>query len=215
MKERPILFSAPMVRAILDGRKTMTRRVIKDNCPFVTGAYFDEETERWYWTTGAERERLPTDLCLGKCPHGQPGDQLWVRETWMPFTEQGCPVGATIYRATDHPEPDGDSPLRWNPPIFMPKSASRITLEITAVRVERVQDISEKDAKAEGCGGYVGGEGPMSESVLAIEPGYNHPNFFRDGFAYLWDSLNAKRDYGWDANPWVWVLSFKRVKGGE
>ena len=205
MKERPILFSGPMVQAILDGRKTMTRRV----CKYQPSVSVRKAGSMWGIKGGDALWHFGHKIV--SCPYGQPGDRLWVRETWMPFTEQGCPVGATIYRATDHPEPDGDSPLRWKPSIFMPRWASRITLEITAVRVERVQDISEKDAKAEGCGGYVGGEGPMSESVLAIEPGYNHPNFFRDGFAYLWDSLNAKRGYGWDANPWVWVISFKRT----
>jgi len=196
MKERPILFSGPMVQAILGGRKTMTRRVIK--FPYIE-IRDDGILASEYHDPGTER---PSGLCHKvTCPYGQPGDKLWVRETWMPFTEQGCPVGATIYRATDHPEPDGDSPLRWNPPIFMPKSASRITLEITAVRVERVQDISEMDTYAEGRS--------LNETMDPVtRPG-------AAWFRALWDSLNAKRGYGWDANPWVWVLSFKRVKGAE
>ena len=196
MNEHPILFSGPMVRAILDGRKTMTRRVIKDNCPFVTGAYFDEETERWYWTTGAERERLPTDLCLGKCPYGQPGDQLWVRETWLSYRhlhKNGRDEALLIYRADGEDLPKQARGTKWRPSIFMPRWASRITLEITAVRVERVQDIGDEDAEAEGL-----------SWCNAASP--------RDKFQCLWNSLNAKRGYGWEANPWVWVIAFKRVK---
>ena len=195
MNEHPILFSGPMVRAILDGRKTMTRRVIKDNCPFVTGAYFDEETERWYWTTGAERERLPTDLCLGKCPYGQPGDQLWVRETWLSYRhlhKNGRDEALLIYRADGEDLPKQARGTKWRPSIFMPRWASRITLEITAVRVERVQDIGDEDAEAEGL-----------SWCNAASP--------RDKFQCLWNSLNLKRGYGWDANPWVWVISFKRT----
>ena len=195
MKERPILFSAEMIKAILDGRKTMTRRVIKDNCPFVTGAYFDEETERWYWTTGAERERLPTDRCLGKCPYGQPGDRLWVRETWLSYRhlhKNGRDEALLIYRADGEDLPKQARGTKWRPSIFMPRWASRITLEITAVRVERVQDIGDEDAEAEGL-----------SWCNAASP--------RDKFQCLWNSLNLKRGYGWDANPWVWVISFKRT----
>jgi len=196
LNEHPILFSGPMVRAILDGRKTMTRRVVKDTCPFVTVAYFDEETERWYWTTGAERERLPTDLCLGKCPYGQPGDQLWVRETWLSYRhlhKNGRDEALLIYRADGEDLPKQARGTKWRPSIFMPRWASRITLEITAVRVERVQDIGDEDAEAEGL-----------SWCNAASP--------RDKFQCLWNSLNAKRGYGWEANPWVWVIAFKRVK---
>jgi len=186
VKEHPILFSGPMVRAILDGRKTMTRRV----CKYQPSVSVRKAGSMWGIKGGDALWHFGHKIV--SCPYGQPGDRLWVRETWMPFTEQGCPVGATIYRATDHPEPDGDSPLRWNPPIFMPKSASRITLEITAVRVERVQDIGDEDAEAEGL-----------SWCNAASP--------RDKFQCLWNSLNAKRGYGWDANPRVWVVTFKRL----
>jgi hypothetical protein len=182
MKEHPILFSAPMILAILEGQKTMTRRVIKNNCPFVTGAYFDEETERWYWTTGAEKDRTPADLCLGKCPFGQTGDKLWVRETW-----QHNPYGGIVYRAgSGIVDCDGRG---WKSPIFMPRWASRITLEITAVRVERVQDITETDAWAEGI---------RTPNPVA-------------GFMLRWEDLNLKRGYGWSANPWVWTITFGRL----
>ena len=209
MKERPILFSAEMVKAILDGRKTMTRRV----CKYQPSMSVRKAGSMWGIKGGDALWHFGHKIV--SCPYGQPGDQLWVRETWMPFTEQGCPVGATIYRATDHPEPDGDSPLRWNPSIFMPMSASRITLEITAVRVERVQDISADDVQAEGIDVvaklpvFISPKKSM-ESLVALSK-----TIAQSLYKELWDSLNAKRGCGWDANPWVWVLSFKRVKGGE
>ena len=190
MKERPILFSGEMVRAILDGRKTMTRRV----CKYQPSMSVRKAGPMWSIKGGDALWDFGNKIV--SCPYGQPGDFLWVREAWMPFTEQGCPVGATIYRATDHPEPDGDSPLRWNPSIFMPKSASRITLEITAVRVERVQDISDDDALLEGCP-----SGNQKEGMFTS----------RFYFRGLWDSLNAKRGYGWNSNCWIWAITFKRL----
>ena len=212
-RERPILFSSEMVKAILDGRKTMTRRVVKDTCPFVTGAYFDEETERWYWTTRAERDRLPTDLCLGKCPYGQPGERLWVRESFwaVEVEDQGIGNQFLVYDEEfvgSNPKPKElrptlhllAQPLRWghHPSIHMPRWASRITLEITAVRVERVQDISEEDA--------------VSEGVAFCNHGVEHDGrHYRCGFRALWDSINAKRGYGWENNPFVWAISFRRL----
>lgn len=139
---------------------------------------------------------------------------LWVRETWMPETEGGIPTGGYIYRATDRPESDNGDPLKWTPSIFMPRKASRITLEITGVKLERLQDISEEAAKAEGIGhGFM---------MNAGWPDYQHVNpqgvceLTQDtpkmSFASLWDSLNAKRGYGWDVNPMVRCITFRRVK---
>jgi hypothetical protein len=220
MKERPILFSAPMVRAILEGRKTQTRRVVK---PQPESGHDGEP----YWHVGGYRAwqyRGVTDtLRMGTnnplvCPYGQPGDRLWVRETFVvehqiesdqpPPYNDGRPValghgfGGTEwrqchYRATD-PVPDlmyedhpRDEPhCRWTPSIHMPRWASRITLEITGVRVERLRDITMDDVFAEGC----------MLSTSKEEP--------RD-FQNLWESINGPGS--WEANPWVWVVEFKRV----
>lgn len=185
MKQRPILFSAPMVRALLDGRKTMTRRVVKPQPDEMFNPSSQVALESW--TIG--------------CPYGQPGDNLWCKETFSGADDQAF-KHLVIYRA------DGEQSVRWRPSIFMPRWASRITLELTAVRVERVQDISEDDAKAEG----------VIEQFRAVVlrpdggPDYHIPNSYRGGFANLWDSLNAKRGFGWDKNPWVWVLTFNRIK---
>lgn len=173
MKERPILFSGEMVRAILDGRKTQTRRVIKPQ-----GEPYTIE-----------------DVDVLKCPYGIPGDRLWVRETFADLRGMGF-GHKWAYRA-DTPEGSESDRIRigygvrWKPSIHMPRWASRITLEITDIRVERVQDITYIDAKAEG---------------VEYEKGYTDP---REAFATLWNSINAKRDYGWAMNPWVWIIEFK------
>jgi hypothetical protein len=207
MAERPILFSGEMVRAILEGRKTQTRRVIKPKPPL--------------WCTGIETvgdpagfRLLPHSLSMDdsfygwrRCPYGQPGDRLWVRETWMPFTENGCPIGEAIYRATDKPEPDGDYPLKWRPSIFMPRWASRITLEIVSVRVQRVNNICFKNT-------------PLNADFIAegIKPiswvGNQRLDDYKTPFIKLWDSINAKRGYSWESNPWVWAIEFKVVENG-
>lgn len=200
MKERPILFSAPMVRAILEARKTQTRRVVfKDDCQDCHQPWWCSGT---HWQDGDE---------LLHCPYGVAGDHLWVRETFcvgyeyapgeftaLPF--DGCErVRKTFYRATDDDAPD--EPRRpWKPSIHMPRWASRITLEVVSVRVERLQDITEADAKAEGVEPYLSGEYSL----------YLDSNE-RTNLARLWDSINAKRGFGWDANPWVWVIEFKQV----
>ena len=166
MKERPIIFSTPMVKAILDGRKTQTRRVIKDQPPLSMRDMFK-----------------PKNL---KCPYGQVGDRLWVRETFKPYN---C-MGGFAYKA------DGDlsTGFPWKPSIHMPRGASRITLEITESRAERLQDISEEDAKAEG-----------------VKCCPNAVSDYKHHFMILWDSINGKK-YPWDSNPWVWVISFKVVR---
>lgn len=174
-KERPILFSAPMVRAILDGRKTQTRRVVKDN---------------------HLRGCQPEDYLLSLCPYGQRGDRLWVRETWQTWKEFDRVRPANISNQAEIQYPatyDGwDSRIRL--PIHMPRWASRITLKITGVRVERLQDISRGDAMAEGC--------PFANTADGPNP--------RQWYADLWEQINGEGS--WDANPWVWVIEFKRVK---
>lgn len=189
-REKPILFSGEMVRAILEGRKTQTRRVVKPQ----PGA------NNRIRITGGNVMNIRDQKISENCPYGQPGDRLWVRETWRPHTPD-----ATAYRA------DGDGVMdgfrwRWRPSIHMPRWASRILLEVVAVRVERLQDISEHDAIEEGL---------FSTGFAA---GVCHPhaqeNCRRCGYKALWNRIIGPG--AWDANPWVWVVEFKviEVKGG-
>lgn len=205
MKERPILFSTDMVTAILDGRKTQTRRVIKntDGTPVENDDMsYDYEGENV--ETVMDFSKTYPYWKENKCPYGNPEDLLYVRETFSV-------VPKTAYRNSDvfqieSVENDHDAfiykasfdlstgGIRWKPSIHMPKIASRIWLKVTGVRVERVQDISGKDAVMEGV---------KTTSEYA-----------RDYFANLWDSINAKRDggiYAWEKNPWVWVVDFEVI----
>jgi hypothetical protein len=208
MKERPILFSGPMVRAILEGRKTQTRRIIKSKGTWSVEDADDFSNRKW---PGYEDEYGTwTDM---PCSYGNPGDRLWVRETfsswhhgcqWHDCTREGrskVSCSNLFYRSTHH-FPDDDQ--RWVPSIFMPRWASRITLEITGVRVERLQDISEEDAKAEGVERLADRiVRPGSVPVDYIE--LSHRDYFRD----LWQSINGPDS--WAANPWVWAIDFARA----
>jgi hypothetical protein len=199
-RERPILFSAPMVRAILEGRKTVTRRVVKND-----------------WI---QAERLPIETasglfrfwCSGEhpCPYGRPGERLWVRETWA--QPANLDPGPTVYRATypDCLKGQGwenlppSSAIRWKPSIHMFRRDSRILLEITGVRVERLQDITGDQAEAEGV------DVAMCQLYLESSPSrFECKEAVIHGFAGLWESINGAG--AWDANPWVWVVEFKRV----
>ena len=202
MKTRPILFSAPMVRAILNGTKTQTRRAVKDR-------HIDAAPPACFFQWLRER-----------CPYGQPGDRLWVRETWQVVdgserarrivTDPSPSRGWIEYAATVHP--GHEPPPRWRPSIYMPRWASRILLEITAARVERLQDISGEDAVAEGIArdgdGYerfhVDPDAPLGQSFT------RNPVLAYRG---LWEKINGVGT--WDANPLVWVIEFKRVEGGD
>jgi hypothetical protein len=212
MKERPILFNADMVRALLDVRKTQTRRIVKPQ-PTVNVDHFRHvttcrKTGRMEWQA-CNREGKPVFAfkkkpCfvseIAQCPYGQPGDRLWVREA---FADGLCTKSTLACRATHRPsdlDEGWDDPIKWKPSIFMPRSYSRITLEIVSVRVERLQDISEADAKAEG----VIGKEQAAENGLSW---YDKP---RRAFRFLWQSINGADS--WDANPWVWVVEFKRVE---
>lgn len=200
IREIPILFSTPMVQAILDGCKTMTRRVVKPQpkpgksinpCGWCESGWST-------WTgNGCDCSNIP-------CPYGKTGDRLWVRETWNenPAHElnknyKGLPPKEqfAIYKASS-PDFSGG----WKPSIFMPKEAARIWLEVVNVRVERLQEITEEDAKKEG----------IHEPYIASETGYETE--MRGQFRDLWDSINLKRGYGWDTSPWVWVVEFRRVE---
>jgi hypothetical protein len=179
VKEHPILMSAPMVRAILEGRKTMTRRVVMPAVHLIA----------------TDDRHAVTD---SYCPYGAPGERLWVRETWCCYTPE---LRNPKYRADRH----NDSGWTWRPSIHMPRWASRLTLEVTAVRVERLKEISEEDARAEGVeqceGGYIDAMCGPSQGMEA-----------KQAFDSLWDSINAARGFGWSVNPWVWVVSFRRVE---
>ena len=185
-KERPIIFSAPMVRAIWEGRKTMTRRVVKPQVEYfinrimgnpnpVSGNFYVGVSDgKDYWI---------------KCPYGKPGDRLWVRETWNQFG------GLPYYRA-DEPKPFLYSTL-WRPSIHMPRAASRILLEITDVRVERLKEITVADCFCEGL--WIENDG----SAKAYYSAWNE-------FRRLWKSTHGPES--WAQNPWVWVITFKKIE---
>jgi hypothetical protein len=221
MKERPILFSAPMVRAILEGRKSQTRRVVKlpDGFDF-TGGQGDDMNDPVNW--GAEDENgLWWALAAGDdvdrvlpCPYGKPGDRLWVRET-LSAGHLGLRYAADDARLTGgHADalndryarlPPFELEPRSIPSIHMPRWASRITLEVTGVRVERLQDISEADAKAEGVESDF-----ASSEYIATHGGALCGRQFRYAYAELWNQINGAGAY--HANPWVWAVEFKRIE---
>lgn len=198
MKERPILFSAPMVRALLAGTKSQTRRIFTAKNGGV-------------WPN---RNDLPgMKQVVRSCPYGQPGDRLWVRETWMDLQGTGIEIvtGSReryAYGADTPPGSYGDDQrkcygLKWRPSIHMPRAASRITLEITRVRVERLQDIDFADAAAEGLH-YT------SERLDRWSAdGINWRGTPQQAYRALWEQINGPGS--WDANPWVWALSFARL----
>lgn len=214
--ERPLLFNAPMVRATLDDSKTQTRRVAK----LTDSGHVKEPRGHRRWHPADPEARLA-------CPYGQPGDRLWVRETFV----QGYPYDAVTDRLLQCDAVGNNLPMKtwyradksdigwsgddgfqvavpWKPSIHMPRAASRILLEIVSVRIERLQDISEADAIAEGCtkthnGYYWGGHHKtVGRKQLASATGA-----YRD----LWESINGTGS--WDLNPWVWVVEFNRVSG--
>jgi hypothetical protein len=204
-----------MVQAIMDGRKSMTRRVV--NNAEVNGHAADISTANSVTSDGtisgwtAIFYNAECASRIGYAPYRHlPDDILYVRETWMPETEQGIPTGGYIYKAGSKPEPDGDTPLKWRPSLFMPKEAARIFLRITDVRVKRLQDITEEDARDEGVGDPYDYQAPEYYE----QPHMRGIGYFASAFAGLWDSLNSKRGYGWDTNPWVWVYSFERCGKG-
>lgn len=247
LKERPILFNGDMVRALLDGRKTQTRRVIKQQ-PTVHVDHFRHvsrcaKTGRMDWQAcdkaGKPVHAFKKKPCfvseIAQCPYGQPGDRLWVRETHF-VNGMVCddePYPEVTYRADPLPCWEGEEQdIRWTPSIFMPRWASRITLEIVSVRVERLQDISENDAQNEGafftdygrqCFHYGAprdvGQCPAAEEHHPKRAGWSmHPTTSheqclltaRTAFANLWGAINGTES--WEANPWVWVVEFKRVE---
>lgn len=197
--ERPILFSGPMVQAILDDKKSMTRRVIKGN---PTRPYWCGIGHGWDDGHGYEI----------KCPYGKVGGILWVRETFSLDGKWGYsvfgdldfePNGKYFYKA----DYSGEIKTQWKPSIFMPREACRIRLKITDIRVERVRDITEEDAKDEG----VKDPYEYQSSEYYEQPHIRGLEINQSAFAGLWDSINLKRGYSWKKNPWVWVVLFERV----
>lgn len=219
VKERPILFSGPMVKAILEGRKTQTRRVIKPQPQLIE----DEN-----WRGGAYLKFKGASVNIEQCragllreasgvaisPYGQSDDRLWVRETWRTEERGKEMIDGIGFRAdngfrriedtseaseqwvvANHDSKGNKMHKVWRPSIFMPRWASRITLEIKSTRVERLQDITGADAKAEGVDPFMG------KDALA----------YRAAFQIGWDSINAKRGYSWESNPWVWVIEFSKL----
>jgi hypothetical protein len=200
IKERPILFSAPMVRAILEGRKTVTRRPVK--FPFIDRAFGCE-------LSGNE---IGPEEIRNNCPYGVPGQRLWVRETFVDLRGTGVehrpdpngPLQRYAYAADCRPGSHSDDArkdfgLKYKPSIHMPRAACRILLEITDVRVERLQDISRADIRAEGllC--------PPELASDDVSPNY------RDWYPAAWRELWESTGGDWETNPWVWVVEFKRV----
>lgn len=199
MKERPILFSAPMVRALLAGTKTQTRRAAKVESTLGIDSILAPRRAGGHAATYLLPDQAAEAAVC--CPYGQPGDRLWVRETWSPTGPE--PSGGSLYRA-DFPE--GPLSIKFKPSIHMPRAASRILLEITALRAERLQDISEEDAKAEGAPGY-------EEGLDAPPPDSDHEWSYRASFQRLWEQINGPGS--WAQNPWVWVVEFERAQAQQ
>lgn len=210
MKERPIIFSGPMVQAILTGKKTQTRRVVKPQPPSPATLFaLPGMLPYCLWPSDTPDETGNHPDHGVKFPYGFIGDRLWVRETWGLWDTEPSdgPEKATIlYKSSDKVFTGNPRYQLWRSPMFMPRWASRITLEITGVRVERLQDISEADANAEGA---------KAVDLFCPEENYYPPGTYsyREGYAELWDSLNGKK-HPWESNPWVWVLEFKRIEEG-
>lgn len=196
MKERGMIFNAEMVRALLDGRKTQTRRIMKPQPADDIALGTFPNRDAYGWISSLKHKFGSTTAHT--CPFGQPGDRIWVRETWARYNiDQDSHDMA--YRAT--PPQDWPDAGRWRPSIHMPRWASRILLEITDVRVERLNSMSEGDARAEGCNGG-------HDSI----PGYMYSATPHEHFHHVWASIYGEEN--WQDNPWVWVIEFKRIEGG-
>ncbi|MEH4985908.1 hypothetical protein PO461_00530 [Enterobacter asburiae] len=232
MKERGMIFNGEMVRAILDGRKTQTRRPVNPQPELTAGSGFS--WKGWVYGSGSTDRETNKNFAHVACPHGKPGDRIWVRETFQgplfdyeqmeAYQEDSSKFQKPefcVYKADGKPAPeffDADENLHcsWRPSIHMPRWASRITLEITGVRVERLQQISESEAAIEGMIFTDYGVGRFGQQ----NPGYSwRPTTHTDqclpnarmAYANLWEEIYGEGS--WQANPWVWVIEFERVEG--
>ena len=215
MRERPIIFNADMVRAVLDGRKTQTRRIMREQPEVIPKE--DEHGKPGFWIPfNAGKTMVRNDDMHIACPFGLKGDRLWVRETFRVHS-RATDVATLVYKASEQqswtqqthrvPIEKCNKPAvvdKWTPSIHMPRWASRITLEITGVRVERLWDITEDDAKAEGCTFEALRFKPDTREVEEMGHTAVHQ------FGGLWQSIYGADS--WQANPWVWVIEFKRVE---
>ena len=219
MKERPIIFNSEMVRAILEGRKMQTRRVIKPQ-PTIKPRIFKNE-DGVFWS-------LIDKYVYQKSPFGTIGDRLWVKETWFEWVKNNPEQLPYLYKATTPSDEieilrQSGHAIKWKPSLFMPRRALRISLENINIRVERLKDITEKDAKAEGVeyridglfGSETGIKGYIDYEKMFLTK--KHPSFCvhyktaKESFKSLWNFINSKRGYVWDANPFVWVIEFKNL----
>jgi hypothetical protein len=236
VKESPILFNTDMVRAILDGRKTQTRRIVKwfgaDGLNLNASSLSVSNVAPDKWALMSMGASCWEERAHANCPYGVPGDLLWVREAWAPGYQDGG--RGTIFRADGsfylgarkhergpyfHAKEVG-SWIRWRPSIHMPRWASRIMLEITDVRVQRLHEVTDEDAKAEGveplqlssediANIQISDENAqIKELARLLGPGQFS---YKAEFRMLWDSIYAKRGHGWDVNDWVWAYTFKRI----
>ena len=204
MKEFPIIFNSEMVMALLDGRKTQARRMVKpqptwydNNAPGITSGCMGLQYKGERYSIGYPPDYKYTHFCKDHCPYGQPGDRLWVRETWAELYDNPNQSGNwnthPVYKADYNTIKEFCDVKRWKPSIHMPRWASRITLEITDVRVERVQDIRNEDI--------------LKEGTPVVSNNQNPYEAAQEDFAHLWNSIYKN----WDDNPWVWAIEFRRV----
>ena len=223
MKERGMIFNGEMVRALLDGRKTQTRRPVNPQPELTAGSGFS--WKGWVYGSGSSDRETNKNFAHVTCPYGKPGDRIWVRETWQAIHDSVDEFGHVeertyapsipkekdrywhaVYAEHFGVESREDRGFPWRPAIHMPRWASRILLDITDVRVERVQSISQADAIAEGAP-------PSHPSIDSVSRDYGYPDFSRSWYGQTWQSIYGEEN--WQANPWVWVIEFKKIDGGD
>ncbi|EPC3761914.1 hypothetical protein ACRZET_002575 [Klebsiella michiganensis] len=233
MKERGMIFNAEMVRAILDGRKTQTRRIMAPQPADDIERGIFPNPEVIGWKSSLRHKHGSTTAHF--CPHGKPGDRIWVREAFRVHS-RATDVATLVYKASErnswteqtHRVPVAvcnkpATPEKWTPSLHMPRWASRILLEITDVRVERLNAISEEDAQSEGVHTEVWDQTVVARNYAVRDeffqfwsddmPHYVEMNqLYRSSFRSLWESIYGEES--WNANPWVWVISFERIEGG-
>jgi hypothetical protein len=217
MKERPIIFSGPSIPAILDGRKTQTRRLMKPQPPtYQSGlVYLDAYNGGPQWNFWDKLNRVMNNMPMWTCPYGVPGERLWVKEAWRLNHNPDSPKNGQVEYRADYQDAVCQDLITWRSPRFMPKDLARIWIEITEIRVQRVQEISIDDLYAEGC-----------PALSSDEDGSELYEWYSD----LWDSINGKGriDHppgvdvlheaphigggAWVSNPWVWAISFRRLR---